>query len=106
MRGNTAQRAEARKIMLNKFGPESIKGKVVHHKDGNPWNNDISNLEVLNIKEHRKKHAGVAPSVPCEEIIIRNVPESVRRELKSRAAKDGKTMQGLVLELITRYVVE
>lgn len=39
-------------------------------------------------------------------IIIRNVPESVRRELKSRAARDGKTMQGLVLELITRYVGE
>jgi plasmid stability protein len=37
-------------------------------------------------------------------IIIRNVPESIRRELKSRAAKDGKTMQGLVLELITIYV--
>lgn len=39
-------------------------------------------------------------------IIIRNVPESIRRELKSRAAKDGKTMQGLILELITRYVAE
>lgn len=39
-------------------------------------------------------------------IIIRNVPESIRRELKARAAKDGKTMQGLILELITRYVAE
>ena len=39
-----------------------------------------------------------------KSIIIRNVPESTRRELKARAAKDGKTMQGLILELITRYV--
>ena len=39
-------------------------------------------------------------------IIIRNVPESIRRELKARAAKDGKTMQGLILELITRHVGE
>jgi len=39
-------------------------------------------------------------------IIIRNVPESVRRELKSRAAKEGKSMQGIILELITRYVAE
>jgi plasmid stability protein len=38
--------------------------------------------------------------------IIRNVPESIRRELKSRAAREGKPMQGLVLELITRYVAE
>lgn len=39
-------------------------------------------------------------------IIIRNVPESVRRELKSIAAKEGKSMQGLILELITRYIGE
>ena len=37
-------------------------------------------------------------------IIIRNIPESVRRDLKSRAALEGKPMQSLVLELITRYV--
>lgn len=41
-----------------------------------------------------------------KSIIIRNVPESLRRELKVRAAKDGKTMQGLILELITRHVGE
>lgn len=37
-------------------------------------------------------------------IIIRNVPESVRRDLKAKAALEGKSMQWLVLELITRYV--
>jgi len=37
-------------------------------------------------------------------IIIRNVPESIRRELKARSAREGKSMQGVVLELITRYV--
>lgn len=37
-------------------------------------------------------------------IIIRNVPESVRRELKARAAREGKSMQGVILELITRYI--
>jgi len=37
-------------------------------------------------------------------IILRNVPESIRRELKAKAALDGKSMQGLILELITRFV--
>lgn len=37
-------------------------------------------------------------------IIIRNVPESLRRNLKARAASDGKSMQGLILELITKYI--
>lgn len=36
-------------------------------------------------------------------IIIRNVPESVRRDLKANAAREGKSMQGLILELITKY---
>jgi hypothetical protein len=37
-------------------------------------------------------------------IIIRNVPESVRRGLKAKAAQEGKSMQGVILELITRYI--
>ena len=37
-------------------------------------------------------------------IIIRNVPESIRRGLKAKAAQEGKSMQGVILELITRYV--
>jgi plasmid stability protein len=37
-------------------------------------------------------------------IIIRNVPESIHRDLKAKAALEGKSMQGLVLELIMRYV--
>ena len=39
-------------------------------------------------------------------IIIRNVPESIRRELKSKTAKEGKSMRGVILELITKYVQE
>lgn len=29
---------------------------VIHHKDGDKDNNDISNLEMLTISEHRKQH--------------------------------------------------
>jgi len=37
-------------------------------------------------------------------MIIRKVPEQLRRDLKAKAALEGKSMQGLILELITRYV--
>jgi hypothetical protein len=37
-------------------------------------------------------------------VILRNMPETVRNQLKARAAMEGKSMQGLVLELITRYL--
>src|SRR5262245_12308522 len=28
----------------------------IHHKDDNPLNNDISNLECITVKEHRARH--------------------------------------------------
>jgi hypothetical protein len=31
-------------------------GHLIHHKDGNPLNNDISNLECLSRCEHAKEH--------------------------------------------------
>ena len=34
------------------------KGYHIHHIDGNPWNNDINNLECLTEKEHNEKHKG------------------------------------------------
>ena len=33
------------------------KGYQIHHKDFNPYNNDISNLECISIKQHAKIHA-------------------------------------------------
>lgn len=35
---------------------EIPEGFHIHHKDENPLNNDISNLEALEPKEHRKRH--------------------------------------------------
>lgn len=37
-------------------------------------------------------------------IIIRNVPESTRAQLKAKAALESKSMQGLILELIKQCV--
>jgi len=37
-------------------------------------------------------------------IMIRNVPESLRRELKANAASEGKSLQQVLVELIQRYV--
>jgi hypothetical protein len=34
----------------------SLSGKVVHHKDGDAFNNSVSNLEVLTEEEHIEKH--------------------------------------------------
>jgi len=34
------------------------KGCVIHHKDGNPLNNDLANLECLTNAEHTRHHMG------------------------------------------------
>jgi len=39
-----------------------------------------------------------------KSIIIRNIPEQIRRELRSAAALEGKPMQTIILDLIIRYL--
>jgi plasmid stability protein len=36
-------------------------------------------------------------------MIIRNIPEVLRREFKSQCASEGKSMQEKVIELIEKY---
>ena len=50
-------RNKGRKIMENKLKRKLREGEVVHHKDRNIKNNEISNLQLLkNQSEHLKKH--------------------------------------------------
>ena len=37
---------------------EIPKGMDIHHKDHNPFNNDISNLELIDQLKHHRLHAG------------------------------------------------
>lgn len=45
-----------RVIMERVLGRELSKDEIVHHKDGNPSNNDISNLQLTNRFEHMALH--------------------------------------------------
>lgn len=46
-----------RVIMENHLGRKLLPNEEVHHKDDNPLNNDIDNLEVLTKEEHLRLHA-------------------------------------------------
>lgn len=50
------RRYHAREAGKKKFGEEAIKGKQIHHKDGNNNNNSPSNLELVDPKKHGTKH--------------------------------------------------
>lgn len=55
-----------------------IKGKHVHHKDGNPLNNTRENLESLGASEHRIKHA---LPVVSDDILLELLDEGMRQRL-------------------------
>jgi len=40
-------------------GWEAIEGKVVHHVDGNRYNDEADNLVAVTPDEHRRLHAGM-----------------------------------------------
>lgn len=43
-------------IMEQHLGRKLLDDEQVHHKDGNPLNNALENLEVLSTREHMRLH--------------------------------------------------
>lgn len=50
------QRHEHRVVAELKIGRSLVKGEIVHHKDGNKFNNHPDNLEVVTRYEHIRLH--------------------------------------------------
>ena len=89
-------RVKARKIM-KKLYPDMTSKQVVHHIDGNPLINDLENLMVLTIKEHKAIHKmfklpnrikqvrepGVKP------LTIKDFPPELIDRLKAQADKES-----------------
>lgn len=46
-----------RVIMENYLGRLLNSNEIVHHKDGNKHNNTLSNLELMDSKEHNRMHS-------------------------------------------------
>lgn len=46
-------------VMENHIGRPLNKNEVVHHIDGNKFNNDISNLALMKRSEHSKEHGNL-----------------------------------------------
>lgn len=48
-----------RVIAEQMLGRPLQKGEIVHHKDGDKWNNDPSNLEIMTQAEHARIHCHI-----------------------------------------------
>ena len=45
-----------RVVAEQKLGRPLLPGEIVHHKDGDKWNNSPENLEVMTQAEHARIH--------------------------------------------------
>jgi len=52
--GESKRVLEHRKVLED--AGYNLEGMIVHHRDGNPSNNDINNLQVMTQSEHAKLH--------------------------------------------------
>jgi hypothetical protein len=52
---NQSMRHKARRLMIKKHGKAAVAGKDIDHKDGNPRNNNVSNLRIMSKSENRSK---------------------------------------------------
>lgn len=47
-----------RLLAVSKYGFDALRGKVVHHKNGIPWDNRHDNIDLMTRSEHAKHHHG------------------------------------------------
>jgi hypothetical protein len=58
--------------------------------------------ENLTVEQVRDEMAAVTE--PTAELIVRKIPESLRRDFKSKCAADGISQQDKIIELMRQYV--
>ena len=52
---NQSLRHKARRLMIKKHGKAAVAGKDIDHKDGNPRNNSVTNLQIMSKSKNRSK---------------------------------------------------
>ena len=52
-----------RVVMENSIKRLLKPNEIVHHKDGNKHNNDLSNLELMDSKEHNRMHSSTGRNI-------------------------------------------
>ncbi len=76
------QRMHTRNEAIKHFGKKAVKGKHVHHKNGNKQDNRKNNLKLEDPKTHGSKHG-------------RGNPGSVKTEIKFKFKTFNKKIWGI-----------
>ena len=96
-------RAKARKIMKG-LHPNLKSTEIVHHKDFNPLNNNIDNLQIVSSqKEHLALHKGIRPKKTTKAIQI-TIPDETYKILEEKANKEKLRIATLVISIIRKAI--
>jgi hypothetical protein len=94
---NGSTKQYSRYLIEQHIGTTLNKDQHVHHKDGNPLNNSLSNLEIVDAVEHVREHARKYPVLSIKncahcfkEITLTNKQLSA----KTREMRRGKSLSG------------
>lgn len=79
---NSSIRRHLHQYVWEKQNGKIPKGYEIHHMDLNTENNDLKNLQLLTVKEHRKLHALLPLSKERKEFLIKNLNEKARPKAK------------------------
>lgn len=69
-----------RLIAVAEFGFEAVRDKIVHHKNGVPWDNRPSNLQLMDQSDHVREH-------------FEQISPETKREIFERATEGPETYQ-------------
>jgi hypothetical protein len=78
---------EHRWVMENHLGRKLIAGEYVHHIDHDKTNNDISNLMVVNPKQHGLEHTRYPTVKTCVICGTDFTPHKTKRKIKQTCSK-------------------
>ena len=99
--------AQAHRIIWERAFGKIPEGYVIHHKDGNKHNNDLSNLQLMKSSEHKALHAQMKV---CGEYVghVLSKEERKMRHLESDKrwrGKDPERAKALHRENQRRYLL-
>jgi hypothetical protein len=86
----TKRGLEHRVVMEVHLGRYLRSDEIVHHKDGNPLNNALDNLEVMTYRHHRRRHSGTKRKrcPVCREFVPRKVSVYCSRNCMREGMKE------------------
>ena len=82
-----------RELMAKFLGRPLSKDAIIHHKDGDPTNNRIENLELTTVDEHAKHHLSKR-QLPLELMVIICPECGTTATIQTRRYRHNNLIQG------------